>query len=101
MARALVIFGRVPLFFYVVHLPFIHLLTMAYSQARYGFIGPEGSPGGRIVGWYLQGQQYAPDGYEQNLWLVWGVWIAWVIPQAVIWRFVFVFSGPCRRRLVG
>jgi len=71
LSRGLVTFGRVPLFFYVIHIPFIHLCAMVYSKLRYGFIGPQGS----WVGWYLQGSQAAPEGYEQNLWLVWGVWL--------------------------
>ncbi len=83
VARALVTFGRVPLFFYLVHIPFIHLCAMVYSRLRYGQIGSDGG----WIGWYLQGPQAAPPGYEQNLWLVWGVWVA--ITVALYW--------PCRR----
>ncbi len=87
LSQMLVTFGRVPLFFYVVHIPLIHLLAMLYSKLRYGFVGVEASGAGSLVGWYLQGQQYAPEGYVQNLWLVWGVWIA--VTVALYW--------PCRR----
>jgi uncharacterized membrane protein len=34
-ARPFVIFGRVPLFYYLVHLPLIHLLAVVFSYARY------------------------------------------------------------------
>ncbi len=79
LSRALIVFGRVPLFFYVVHIPFIHVLAMVYSKLRYGFLAADGS----LVGWYLRGQQYAPENYVQNLWLVWGVWIA--VTVALYW----------------
>lgn len=83
VARVFVTFGRVPLFFYVVHIPFIHFCAMAFSKLRYGTIGPDGG----WVGWYLQGPQAAPAAYEQNLWLVWAVWIG--ITAVLYW--------PCRR----
>ena len=79
LSRGLVTFGRVPLFFYVLHIPFMHLCAMAYSRIRYGFIGPEGS----WVGWYIRGQQFVPEGYEQDLWLVWGVWLG--VTVALYW----------------
>jgi uncharacterized membrane protein len=34
--RPAIIFGRVPLFFYIVHFPLIHLLALATCYARYG-----------------------------------------------------------------
>ena len=48
LSRALVVFGRVPLFFYVVHIPAIHQLAMVFSKLRYGFIAPDGSWVGAI-----------------------------------------------------
>jgi uncharacterized membrane protein len=39
LARALVVFGRVPLFFYLVHLPLVHLLAVALAWARVGDAG--------------------------------------------------------------
>lgn len=89
LARALIVYGRVPLFFYVIHIPFIHILALAFSKLRYGFIAP---PEAAVpwIGWFLQGSQAAPPGYEQNLWLVWGVWIA--VTVALYW--------PCRRYAV-
>lgn len=81
LARTLIVFGRVPLFFYVIHLPFIHALALIYSKVTYGIIGPEA--GVSWIGWFLQGPQAAPPGYEQNLWLIWGVWIA--VSVALYW----------------
>jgi hypothetical protein len=34
--RPAIVFGRVPLFYYVVHFPLIHLLALATCYARYG-----------------------------------------------------------------
>lgn len=81
LAQAFVVFGRVPLFFYVVHIPVIHLSAVVFSKLYYGVVGPES--GVPWIGWFLQGPQAAPPGYEQNLWLVWGVWI--VVTVALYW----------------
>jgi uncharacterized membrane protein len=35
-SRPLVIFGRVPLFFYLLHVPLIHLLAVGFAWVRYG-----------------------------------------------------------------
>ncbi|MEP7065318.1 MAG: heparan-alpha-glucosaminide N-acetyltransferase domain-containing protein [Gemmatimonadota bacterium] len=36
LVRPAIVFGRVPLFYYVVHFPLIHLLALAVCYARYG-----------------------------------------------------------------
>jgi uncharacterized membrane protein len=36
IARPFVIFGRVPLFFYLLHVPLIHLVSLAFAWFRYG-----------------------------------------------------------------
>ncbi|CAN5577323.1 DUF1624 domain-containing protein [soil metagenome] len=36
LAQPIIIFGRVPLFFYLLHLPLIHALALIYSYAKYG-----------------------------------------------------------------
>lgn len=59
------VFGRVPFFFYVLHVPVIHLGAIIWAQFMYGRIG-----------WWMQGPDAYPAEYEQNLWLVWGVWLA-------------------------
>ena len=40
VARVLTVFGRVPFFYYVLHIPLIHLIFVALSIARYGTIIP-------------------------------------------------------------
>lgn len=39
LGRVLVTFGRVPLFYYLLHVPLIHLLAVAFAYARYGETG--------------------------------------------------------------
>jgi uncharacterized membrane protein len=56
LGRPLVVFGRVPLFFYLLHVPLIHLAALAFARTQYGdvsfllphplLIGPQGVPEG-------------------------------------------------------
>ncbi len=64
-ADAVKVFGRVPFFYYVVHLPFINATGSLYAIIVYG-----------STGWWLQGPDAYPADYEQNLLLVYVVWIA-------------------------
>jgi uncharacterized membrane protein len=40
IARVLTVFGRVPFFYYVLHIPLIHLIFVALSIARFGSVIP-------------------------------------------------------------
>jgi uncharacterized membrane protein len=40
VARVLTVFGRVPFFYYVLHIPLIHLIFVALSIARFGTVIP-------------------------------------------------------------
>ena len=40
VARVLTVFGRVPFFYYVLHIPLIHLIFVGLSLARYGSVIP-------------------------------------------------------------
>jgi uncharacterized membrane protein len=63
--QALMVFGRVPLFYYVLHLPLIHGLALLDTLRRYGTLRPPGENG-----W--------PDaGYD--LPVVYAVWISVVL----------------------
>jgi uncharacterized membrane protein len=70
LARALVTFGRVPLFFYLLHIPLIHALALVVSQIRLGAVSP----------WLFTNHPYMPaeqpEGYTWSLpllYLVWGI----------------------------
>jgi uncharacterized membrane protein len=59
------LFGRTPMFFYLVHVALIHLLGGLYMVARYGE-QPQGSPRGFTF----------PPGYEASLPVVYAAWLA-------------------------
>jgi uncharacterized membrane protein len=62
--RPFITFGRVPLFYYVLHLYLIQLLAVLFAIARYGPQIKEAFAGGQ-----------PPPDYGYGLWVVYGVWI--------------------------
>jgi uncharacterized membrane protein len=77
VARVLAVYGRVPLFFYLVHIPLIHAAAMLVSLAR--------DDGG--LGWLVGNHPVmvgpAPDGYRWSLpllYLVTGICVALLYP---------------------
>jgi uncharacterized membrane protein len=81
LARALEIFGRVPLFFYVLHIPLIHLAALGVSLIRTGAVNP----------WLFANHPLnpgpAPAGYTWSLPLLYLVW-------AIV---IIILFFPCRR----
>jgi uncharacterized membrane protein len=80
LARILIVFGRVPLFYYVLHIPLIHAAACVVSLAR----------GGRVDPWLFTNHPMmpppAPPGYAWSLPLLYGV-------TAVV---VAILYFPCR-----
>jgi uncharacterized membrane protein len=73
VARRLALFGRVPFFYYVLHIPLIHGVALAISLAR--------TPGDT---WWLFTNHPmlpppVPPGYAWSLWLLYAVWGAVVV----------------------
>ena len=68
--RSLWIFGRVPMFFYILHLYLIHSLAIAVAAAR-----------GQSLGWLFHGAIFGdtPPGYGYNLPFVYLTWITAVV----------------------
>ncbi|HZN56087.1 MAG TPA: heparan-alpha-glucosaminide N-acetyltransferase domain-containing protein [Candidatus Polarisedimenticolaceae bacterium] len=68
LARLFAVFGRVPFFFYVLHIPLIHLLALLVSKVRLGAVSP----------WLFEnhpmGNPPAPDGYTWSLPLLYAIW---------------------------
>jgi uncharacterized membrane protein len=69
-ARVLAVFGRVPFFFYVLHIPLIHLVALGVSIIRSGSISP----------WLFANHPVMvprppPDGYTWSLPLLYLVWV--------------------------
>ncbi|HEV2863368.1 MAG TPA: heparan-alpha-glucosaminide N-acetyltransferase domain-containing protein [Pyrinomonadaceae bacterium] len=74
LARPFVVFGRVPLFYYLLHLPLIHGAACLFALAKYGRAGwlfqnwpPPGSP------------PTYPTDYGYPLWVVYAVWLGAVL----------------------
>lgn len=80
LAQKLEIFGRVPLFYYVLHIPLIHLAAIAVSLIRTGAVAP----------WLFANHPLtpgqAPAGYQWSLPLLYLVW-------AIV---VVILYFPCR-----
>jgi uncharacterized membrane protein len=63
--KVLMLFGRNPLLFYVIHIALIHFLGNLYFEIRYG-----GAPD------FSKEQAAFPAGYEPSLAVVYGAWVA-------------------------
>jgi uncharacterized membrane protein len=61
--KVLTLFGRTPMFFYVIHIALIHFLGDLFSTLRYG----------SSHNW-VNGQQHVPDGYVPSLAVVYVAW---------------------------
>jgi len=61
--QRIVMFGRVPLFFYLIHLPLIHGFAVLYALAVYG-----------RADWLMGVQTPRPGDYGFNLGVVYAIW---------------------------
>jgi uncharacterized membrane protein len=68
LARWLTVFGRVPFFYYVLHIPLIHLLAMGVSIVRSGEVSPW------LFANHPMAPPAAPEGYAWSLLLLYLVW---------------------------
>jgi uncharacterized membrane protein len=73
VARWLTIFGRVPFFFYLLHIPLIHLLALIVSKVRLGEVSPW------LFANHPMGNPSAPDGYTWSLGLLYAVWAVAIV----------------------
>ncbi len=88
-ARWIVVFGRVPFFYYVLHIPLIHLLALAVSWMRSGEVTPW------LFANHPMGAPPPPDGYAWSLPLLYGVLAASVVMLSFACRW---FAGVKARR---
>lgn len=72
LARALMIFGQVPLFYYVLHLILIHAIAVAFSYARY-------AEASWLFGTDWMFRAGLPEGYGYSLLIVYLFWLGVVI----------------------
>jgi len=68
LARAVSMFGRVPFFFYVLHIPLIHALALVVSKIRLGIVSPW------LFTNHPMGNPEPPDGYTWSLHLLYLIW---------------------------
>lgn len=80
LADIIGVFGRVPMFYYLLHIPLIHLLALGVSRLREGAVNP----------WLFDNHPMfvppAPEGYTWSLGLLYLVWLAAVV----------ILYFPCR-----
>lgn len=71
----LIVFGRVPMFYFLAHFTMVHLLAIPFALAKYGRAGflwhPMPSVGGSA--------EFYPAGFGYSLGVVWAVWIFVVV----------------------
>jgi hypothetical protein len=78
--RALALFGRVPFFFYLLHIPLIHALAIVVSIVRLGDVSPW------LFANHPMGNPPAPPGYTWSLSLL---YLVWAVAVALLYL-------PCR-----
>lgn len=81
LARVITVFGRVPFFYYVLHIPLIHLLALVVSEIRSGAVSPW------LFASHPMGNPPPPPGYVWSLPLL---YLVWAITIAVLYF-------PCKR----
>jgi uncharacterized membrane protein len=73
LGRVFVIFGRVPLFYYLLHAPLIHLVALGLAAARYGEVAF------MFQNVAMAGPRQLPAGYGYGLPVVYLVWLGVVV----------------------
>jgi uncharacterized membrane protein len=68
LSRMIAKFGRVPFFYYVLHIPLIHTLALVVSKIRLGYVSPW------LFTNHPMGNPEPPDGYTWSLPLLYAVW---------------------------
>ena len=73
VARAIILFGRVPFFFYVLHIPLIHTLALVVSKIRLGVVSPW------LFTNHPMGNPEPPEGYVWSLPLLYLIWAITIV----------------------
>ena len=74
------VLGRVPFFYYLLHIPLIHLLACGVSLIRELTVNPAQRI--RLIPSQVHTIGPAPDGYTWHLWLLYLVWL--VLPESLM-----------------
>ncbi len=89
IAQFFIVFGRVPLFYYLLHIPLIHALAVASDYQRFGW-----SPLSTEGFWGLKSEEL-PQGYGHSLFIVYLIWIGVILVLSPLCKW---FAGVKRRR---
>ena len=73
LARWMTVFGRVPFFYYVLHIPLIHVAAILITQIRMGMVVPW------LFANHPMGSPRPPAGYTWSLGLLYLVWLIVVV----------------------
>jgi uncharacterized membrane protein len=73
VVRAITLYGRVPFFYYMLHIPLIHALALVVSKIRLGYVSPW------LFANHPMGNPEPPAGYMWSLPLLYAVWTIAVI----------------------
>jgi uncharacterized membrane protein len=73
VARATTLFGRVPFFYYMLHIPLIHALALVVSKIRLGYVSPW------LFANHPMGNPEPPDGYVWSLPLLYLIWAITIV----------------------
>lgn len=84
MTRPIIVFGRVPLFYYLLHIPFLHLIAVLFAYLRYGH-----------AEWLFM-QPSVPQDYGYSLPVVYLIWLTAVFMLYPVCRWFAEIKG--RRR---
>ncbi len=89
VARWLTVFGRVPFFFYLLHIPLIHVLAIVVSLMTLGTVSPW------LFANHPMGNPPAPEGYTWSLGLL---YLVWAIAAVLLYFPCRWFAGVKARR---
>ncbi len=84
LTQPLLVFGQVPFFYYVLHVPLIHLLAILFFIPDLGI----------NVGWQLGGAAGFPEGYDPSLLRL---YLAWMVVTLIMYFLCLWFSGVKQR----
>ena len=73
VARAISLFGRVPFFYYMLHIPLIHALALLVSKIKLGYVSPW------LFTNHPMGNPEPPEGYTWSLPLLYLVWAVAIV----------------------
>lgn len=85
ISNTLEMFGRVPFFYYVVHVPLIHAAAVLWFKWQLQEAN---------VGWQLQGANAFPTGYEPSLLRL---YVAWIVVTGIMYFACRWFAGVKQR----